>query len=620
MNKEITITINSKKVSVKDNESVFDVIKKSDVSLYTPEHVKELDWINNDNCPLVKIVEVDNVIKSFNMLKTIPVHDKMIINTDSESLKKVLNERIKSLHENQECSLIRIHQEFMSADAESAGYITMEDREQWNYEERISAPSLIHNANKCVRCEACVRTCNDMQGVGAITLDRGDVEVKFSEAKTNVRGEGIIIDEKKCVRCGQCIITCPMGAIERPSYFIKWNHCEMCAFSRPIGAMHENDDTQKVLDAIDNPEKFVVVQFAPAVRSTIGEEFRFEVGAVTTHKLYAALRKAGFNKIWDTNFTADLTIMEEGSELIKRVKEGGVLPQFTSCSPGWIKYVETYHASLLPNLSSAKSPQQMFGSVAKTYAAEKLNIDPRNMVVVSIMPCTAKKFEATREEMNDASKYWNEKGKIKENYQDVDIVLTTRELSKLLKIKKINLAEMPDENADPIIGEYTGAAPIFGRTGGVMEAALRTAYELLTGAPLAKLEFESLGTFDGVKKASVNINGIDVKVAVAHGLANAKIICDSIESKGEFASYHFIEFMCCPGGCIGGGGQIIPSTVPIKKMRAEGLNKDDKDCGLRKSHENEEVKKIYADFLKEPLGHLAHELLHTKYIDRSLKN
>jgi iron-only hydrogenase group A len=385
--------------------------------------------------------------------------------------------------------------------------------------------------------------------------------------------------------------------------------------------MREMDDTRKVWDALHDKDKYVVVQFAPAVRATLGEEFGMEPGTLVTGKLYAGLRRLGFHQVWDTNFSADLTIMEEGFELIHRLNNGETLPQFTSCSPGWIRYCEIFYPDLIANLSTAKSPQQMLGAVAKTFAAEKLGVDPRKMFVVSIMPCTAKKIEAAREEMNSACRYWQEKGQVeeKDQFQDIDAVLTSREAAKLLKMGRVDLAAMAEEQPDPLLGQYTGAAPIFGRTGGVMEAALRTAYEVIAKEPLKKLTFESLGTLEGVKSATVPVNGIDVKVAVVHGLGNAKKVCESVREGGEFSKYHFIEFMACEGGCIGGGGQVIPTNTIMRKARTGGVNNDDRQQPLRKSHLNPEVEQLYKDFLHEPLGHVSHVLLHTTYVDRSPK-
>ncbi|MGD9127340.1 MAG: [FeFe] hydrogenase, group A, partial [Planctomycetia bacterium] len=519
-------------------------------------------------------------------------------------LQSELQVRLTHLKEHQQCQFIAGLQEFVAADAESSGLISLEERSQWQFEPRGSSPSIVHDPNSCVRCQACVDVCNSIQGVGALSFDEE---------------KGVIFDETKCIRCGQCVLTCPMGFRKMPDFVGKLMGCEPCPFSRPLGAMREVDQTREVWDALKDPEKYVVVQFAPAVRATLGEEFGLETGELVTERLYAGLRRLGFQQVWDTNFSADLTIMEEGFELIHRVNNGGTLPQFTSCSPGWIRYCENFYPDLIPNISSAKSPQQMFGAVAKTFAAERLKVDPRKMYVVSIMPCTAKKIEAEREEFDSAYRYWLEKGKVQEGdrFQDVDVVLTSREAVKLLKMGKIDLPNMPAEQPDPLLGEYTGAAPIFGRTGGVMEAALRTAYEVILEKPLEKLEFEGLGTLDGIKTATVSLDGLDVKVAVVHGTGNAKKVCESVRDGGEFASYHFIEFMACDGGCIGGGGQIIPTNTMVRQARSEGVNRDDREHELRKSHLNTEVDQLYKEFLDKPLSHLSHHLLHTSYTDRS---
>jgi len=564
----------------------------------------ELAWISNPRCPLVNLVEVDGRVVPLATWADRKVRDGMRINTRSEQLDTELRRRMKHLREHQQCLFIAQLQEFAAADAESNGMVDLEKRAQWKFEPRGSAPSVFHDPNACVRCKACVETCNDVQGVGALSFDEE---------------QGVLFDDAKCTRCGQCILSCPVGFRKMPDFVGKLLGCTPCPFSRPLGAMREVDDTRKAWDALKDPEKYVVVQFAPAVRATLGEEFGMAPGTLVTGRLYAALRRLGCRQVWDTNFSADLTILEEGHELIHRLNNAGRLPQFTSCSPGWIRYCEIFYPDLIPNLSTAKSPQQMLGAVAKTYAAERLGVDPRKMFVVSIMPCTAKKIEATREEMNSAFRYWLEKKTVAEGdrFQDVDVVLTSREAAKLLKMGKIDLAAMPEEQPDPLLGQYTGAAPIFGRTGGVMEAALRTAYEVVAGVPLEKLEFDSLGTMEGVKVATIPVNGIEVKVAVAHGLGNARKICDSVRAGGEFATYHFIEFMACEGGCIGGGGQIIPTNLLTRKARTGGVNLDDREHGLRKSHLNPEVTQIYQEFLEKPLGHLSHHLLHTTYVDRS---
>lgn len=599
-----TIQLDSQQVILEKPVSLLTLLAQQRRRLFRPQSFEELKWINNPRCPLVNLIEVDGQVVPIATWADRLVRDGMVIRTRSESLETTLQDRLTHLRDHQECQFIRQLQEFVAAEAESRGLIELEKRAAWRFESRVSPPSIFHDPNSCVRCQACVDTCNTTQGVGALRYDEA---------------EGVLFDDAKCTRCGQCILSCPVGFRKMPDFGADLMGCTPCPFSRPLGAMREIDDSRKVWNALKDNEKYVVVQFAPAVRVTLGEEFGMEPGTLVTNKLYAALRRLGFKQVWDTNFSADLTIMEEGYELIHRLNSGGALPQFTSCSPGWIRYCEIFYPDLIPNLSTAKSPQQMLGAVAKTHAAERLGIDPRKMFVVSIMPCTAKKIEAAREEMDSAYHHWLEKGKIeeKDRFQDIDVVLTSREAAKLLKMGKIDLASMPEEQHDPLLGEYTGAAPIFGRTGGVMEAALRTAYEVVAKKPLESLEFESLGTMEGVKVATVPVNGIEVKVAVAHGLGNARKVCESVREGGEFSKYHFIEFMACEGGCIGGGGQLIPTNTFVRKARTGGVNLDDRQQPLRKSHLNPEVEQLYKDFLQEPLGHLSHHLLHTTYVDRS---
>ena len=601
---DVNIELNGQPVTLNGPLTLWDVLQKQRLTLHRPQEFAELAWINNPRCPLVNLLEVDGQVVPLAVRAELPVREGMKINTSSVQLDSVLKERLTHLRDRQQCAFIARLQEFTAAEAESNGMVDLEQRAQWDFLMRGSSPSVFHDPNACVRCKACVDTCNDTQQVGALSFDEE---------------QGVLFDDAKCTRCGQCILSCPMGFRKMTDFVGGMMGCAPCPFSRPLGAMREVDDTGKVWNALKDPEKYVVVQFAPAVRATLGEEFGVELGELVTEKLYAALRRLGCRQVWDTNFSADLTIMEEGYELVDRLKNGGRLPQFTSCSPGWIRYCEIFYPDLIPHLSTAKSPQQMLGAVAKTFAAERLDVDPRKMFVLSIMPCTAKKMEAAREEMNSAYRYWLEKGTIQadEQFPDIDVVLTSREAAKLLKMAKIDLAGIAGEQPDPLLGQYTGAAPIFGRTGGVMEAALRTAYEVVAGKPLDTLEFEALGTMEGVKVATVPVNGIDVKVAVAHGLGNARKVCDSVRSGGEFASYHFIEFMGCEGGCIGGGGQIIPTTTLTRQARTRGVNRDDREHAIRKSHENPEVEQLYKDFLEKPLGHLSHHLLHTTYVDRS---
>jgi len=367
-----------------------------------------------------------------------------------------------------------------------------------------------------------------------------------------------------------------------------------------------------------NPDKFVIVQTAPAIRVGIGEALGMEPGSLVTGQMVAGLRRLGFKKVLDTQFTADLTIIEEGHELINRITNKGVLPMITSCSPGWIKFAEHFFPNSLAHLSSCKSPQQMFGSIAKTYYAAKLGIDPRKMVVVSIMPCTAKKYEAKRPEMMSAFDHWKDKKgwSVEDAFYDVDYVLTTRELSRMFKEAGVKFANLPSEDFDHPLGESTGASVIFGATGGVMEAALRTVYEVVTGKPLPNINLTVVRGMEGIKEAEVDLNGTKIKVAVAHTLKNARVLFEQIE-KGE-SPYTFIEVMTCPGGCLGGGGQPIPTTWDIRMKRSDSIYKEDVDKPMHKSHENPEIDTLYKDFLKEPLGEVSHHLLHTSYKKRGL--
>ena len=450
-----------------------------------------------------------------------------------------------------------------------------------------SSPSIIRDPNKCILCKRCVAVCAKVQATSAIdVVNRGQNTVVSTFENSGLANT-------YCVNCGQCVLVCPTGALT------------------------EKSSVAEVWKELSNPKKSVVVQTAPAVRVALGEAFGIAQGTPVTGKMVAALRRLGFNRVFDTDFTADLTIMEEGHELIHRLTNKGVLPMITSCSPGWIKFAEHFYPEQLPHLSTCKSPQQMFGPLAKTFYAEKLKLDPRDVVVVSIMPCTAKKYECQRPEMDGAFKYWQKKMGLKdsERFPDVDYVLTTRELSRMLKEAGVDFAALPDEAFDNPLGESTGAAVIFGVTGGVMEAALRTAYEVVTGKALPKLDLEMVRGLEGIKHADVQVGAITLKVAIANGLGNARVLLDQI--KAGTSPYHFIEIMTCPGGCIGGGGQpLAKDRAGAKSKRMHGIYKEDRSLPLRKSHENLSVQALYKQFLGKPLGHLSHELLHTHYTPR----
>jgi len=438
-----------------------------------------------------------------------------------------------------------------------------------------SSPSLIRDLNKCILCSRCVRACSDIQGLNIYGIAHRGFDslplTAFDQPLANTN----------CINCGQCSAFCPTGAIIEKS------------------AVHE------VLNALEKKEKILIAQTAPSTRVAVGEEFGMDSGSVSTGKMVAALKQLGFDYVFDTDFSADLTIMEEGSEFLQRVEEGGPFPMFTSCCPGWVNFVEKYYPEYTENLSSAKSPQQMLGAVIKTYFAKKLNVDPSQIYSVSIMPCTAKKDEAERPQHS------------RDGMRDVDAVLTTRELGRLIRIKKIPYATLPDEAYDNPLGESTGAAVIFGVTGGVMEAALRTAYELKTGKPLPTLNFEPVRGLEGIKAASVDVNGIEIKVAVTHSMEKAQELVGQIH-RGE-VFYHFVEVMACQGGCIGGGGQPYSLDGKILQKRMASVYSIDERMTLRRSHENPSIQKIYEDFFDKPLSHLAHDLLHTHYTDRSQK-
>jgi NADH-quinone oxidoreductase subunit G/NADP-reducing hydrogenase subunit HndD len=441
---------------------------------------------------------------------------------------------------------------------------------------RVDNPSIVRDPSKCVKCGRCVKACEQIQGVNALTYSGRSEHFRVTTAFD------LPMEQTDCVLCGQCTLVCP------------------------VGALVETDSTADVWRAIHNPEKHVIAQIAPSVRVALGDEFGFEPGAIVTGKMVTALKMLGFDKVFDTNFAADLTIMEEGNELLDRLKNGGKLPMITSCSPGWVNYVEKHHPEMIDNLSTAKSPQGMFGAVTKTYYAEQVGIDPHNIVSVSVMPCTAKKYEATRPELG------------RDGYQDVDFVLTTRELAKLIRYEGLNLAVLGESEFDSPLGVGSGAGAIFGATGGVMEAALRTAYEAYTGQTLPQLEFHAVrGDIEELREATIDLNGKPLRVAVANGLRSAEEVLRRVQS-GE-ADYTFIEIMACPGGCIGGGGQPIGTTNAKRRERIAALYRLDERLPLRKSHENPEIQKIYRDYFGAPLSERAHKLLHTHYHDRCRK-
>ncbi|MBQ9378084.1 MAG: iron hydrogenase small subunit [Schwartzia sp.] len=430
-------------------------------------------------------------------------------------------------------------------------------------------PSIVRNPAKCIKCGRCVRVCKDTQGIEALTYAGRSDDIIVTTPYN------LSMEKTDCTLCGQCSLVCPTGAIV------------------------EKDDTQVVLDALQDTEKHVIVQVAPAVRVALGDAFGYKSGAIVTGQMVTALKMLGFDRVFDTNFSADLTIMEEGSELLHRIQNGGVMPMLTSCSPGWINFIEKHYPNLLPHLSTAKSPMSMFGAIAKTYYAKQAGVPVKNIFTVAIMPCTAKKFEAARPEMG------------RDGMRDVDAVLTTREFIKLIRYVGLSFNGLPESEFDSPLGTGSGAGAIFGATGGVMEAALRTVYEKVTGKEAVPLEFVDVRGFEGVKEATYDLGVRKVKVAVCHTLANARKMMDRLE-KGE-CDYDFIEIMACPGGCIGGGGQPYTTNNEVRKQRIAALYEIDKGLPYRKSHENPDIITLYKDFLGEPLSDMSHHLLHTNY-------
>ncbi len=573
----VKLTIDNRKIEVEAGTTILEAAQKNGIKIPTL-----CAWTEINHTPgacRVCMTEVEGQ-RSLIAACVFPVSEGMVVRTNTEKVRharKMIVELLLANHP-QECNFcVRNGSCDLQKVAEFVGLKEVRfDYTQFPKEGMIdrSSPSIVRDSRKCIECHRCVTVCEQIQTVSVLTPAHRGSDVRV------VPAFDLPLVESNCIACGQCILVCP------------------------VGALYEKDDVDLVWKALQDPTKHVIVQEAPAIRAALGEEFGMPPGSLVTGKMIAALRRLGFDKVFDTNFTADLTIIEEGNELLKRVKEGGTLPMITSCSPGWIKFCEHFYPDLLDHLSTCKSPQQMFGALAKTYYAELSGIDPKDIVSVSIMPCTAKKFEAQRPEMNSSG------------FRDVDYVLTTRELGRMIKEGGLDFVNLPDEDYDAPMGEYTGAGTIFGATGGVMEAALRTVYAVVTGENLPSLDITPVRGLEGVKEATVKVGALgDVKIAVAHGLGNARKIMDKIrEGKADYA---FIEIMCCPGGCISGGGEPIPTNNEIRVLRSAALYKDDGNVQKkRQSHENESVKKLYDNFLKEPLGHKSHKLLHTKYVKR----
>lgn len=571
----VNLTIDGIKVSVPEGSTILQAAKEVGVKIPTLCH--HPDQAVKANCR-VCVCEVEgNRLLAAACAQ--PVMEGMVVKTRTPKVieaRKTILELILAHHpqdclnciRNGNCELQDLANEYFIRD----NPFTLKVR---GLKKDYSTPSIFRDPDKCVLCRRCIDACSVVQSVHALGLENRGVH---SMVVPTMGGDLI---DSPCVMCGQCVHACPVGA---------------------IGEVEEID---KLLAAIADPDKIVVTQIAPAVRTAIGEEVGMKTGDMSMEVFAAGLRQVGFDYVLHTNFTADLTILEEGNELLQRLKKGGTLPMFTSCSPGWINFCETYYPDLLDNLSTCKSPQQMFGSLVKTYWADKMGIDPAKIYSVSIMPCTAKKFEASRPEMNDSG------------YRDVDLVLTTREVGRLFRMTGIDFDRLAGTNLDSWMGAYTGAAVIFGASGGVMEAALRTVYEVVTGNTLEDVNFEVTRGITGIKEAEVDLNGTVVKVAIANGLSNARTLMDQVRA-GE-SPYHFIEIMACPGGCIGGGGQPITKANAKRVERIDSIYVEDEKCAIRKSHENPEVKTLYDEFLHEPLGHKSHELLHTHYHAKNKK-
>jgi len=575
----VNLKINGMDVSVPAGSTILEAARSIGIEIPTLCYLKEINEIGACRICVVEVKGARTLVTAC----VFPVAENMEVFTNTEKVRKsrkLTLELLLSTHDKNclscvrsgNCELQKLCKEFGVDDPD---YYKGENP-QYSFDDSMA--HMVRDNNKCILCRRCVAAC-DNQNISVIGANARGFDTHISSPFDRD------LDCVSCISCGQCIVNCPTGAIV------------------------EKDESAKVFAAINDPEKFVVVHTAPSIRVTLGEAFGMKIGTNVQGKMVAALRRLGFDKVFDTDFGADLTIMEEANELIERVKNGGPLPIITSCSPGWVKYCEHYYPDLLAHLSTCKSPQQMQGAIIKSWYAKEIGIDPKNIFVVGIMPCTAKKFENKRDDQNAV-----------DGMPDVDVSLTTRELARMIDSAGIYFPHLPEEDYDNPLGEATGAAVIFGATGGVMEAALRTAAETITGKELGSVDFTDVRGTQGIKEAEYDLAGLKVKVAVASGTKNAKVLMDKVRS-GE-ADYTFIEIMGCPGGCVNGGGQpvhhaVVRNFTDLRAKRAQSLYEADRSMPLRKSHESPAIKKIYEEFLGEPGSHLAHELLHTSYVPRA---
>ena len=579
--KMITLNIDNVKIQIEEDSTILQAARKANIDIPTLCFLKDVNEVGS--CRMC-IVEVEGA-RGFATSCVQKVAEGMVVKTNTPAVmesRKITLDLILSNHDrdcltcirNKNCELQNLSEKFNVSEIKYEG-------EKIEYEEDNKSASIVRDTNKCILCGRCVSVCKKVQEIDAIEfMNRG-----FDSCVSTVGNNSL--KDVNCTFCGQCIEVCP------------------------VGALYEKDSTKKVWDKLKDPETYVVVQTAPAVRVALGEEFGMDIGTNVAGKMVTALRKLGFNKVFDTNTAADFTIMEEGTEFIERLTNNDNLPMITSCSPGWVKYIEMNYSHLLGHLSSCKSPHEMYGALLKSYYAEKNNIDPNKIYVVSVMPCVAKKFESQREELSN------------NKMQDVDTVITTRELARMIKQSGLEFTNLEDTTFDDPMGEATGAAAIFGSTGGVMEAALRTVAEVVTGKELDKIDFKEIRGETGIKRSTIKLDDKEVKVVVAHGLKNTKIIMEEINS-GK-ADYHFVEIMACPGGCVMGGGQPIHSsktreTINIRDLRAKAIYNIDEKSIERKSHKNPIVKKIYDEYLEKPGSHKSHKLLHTTYVKREKYN